>query len=502
MVDIAIEILASSTLIRNGYKARYRIKSWWAHVDVPPEITFIKMPRLPLIQPYLGLNGRETIAFVEVWEDNTYPDKDRKFLGMSTCHIDKQLKDPNLNPAVEWLDVYDPIEGVKRGKLLLKIDAKFIDNGNKDDDAPVKIPQSRLNYDQLSPRFQESNESPTKHSVCSRKSETSAFSVGSAISVRSFDQGIQTDLSVPMLLPDISRYTAALRSYSNSDEISRYSPKERHLPRQTSQSCSEASSVIVDPLQVAERLLLKGGASKPRDKTGQNSPRTSTTAFRRNCLVKQNLVEQEQRSPSQNNEIQSRRRGNSKEYNLESVDDVIDLLRNGVDSVFISSPTPNSLNSEQKGIGCERRGSASEYNAKPIAKPRNISPSAKPPLPVYTRHDGNNNNNNDNKGKPVDLVRITAPQSMYNLERNRILSGNASRDVGHHHQQNFELLNTNNQIEDNSEQSRFREVHYDGEKAKEQATIMLKTKTAQPTTQSVANPPITRRRIAAAIFND
>ncbi|CAL8072041.1 unnamed protein product [Orchesella dallaii] len=508
MVDIAIEILASSIVIRNGYKLRYRIKSWWAHLDVPSEVTKIKMPRLPMIQQYLGLNGRETIVFIEAWEENTLPDKDKKFLGMSTLHIDKQLQNANLNPTVEWLDVQDPIEGIKKGKLLVKVDAKFISSSNKDEDAPEKIAQPRPSYNNVpQPGYhEESNDSPTKHSVSSRKSETSVFSMGSS-SVRSFDQGIQTDLSLPVLLPlpDISRYTEALRSYSNSEDNSRYSSKERHMARRSSQSCSEASSVIVDPLQIAERVLLKGVSSRLHDRNDQNSSPTRNSAppaaFRRNCLMKQHLVEQEgHRSPSQN-ENQYIKRPDSREYNLESVEDVIDMLRSGINNAFISSPTKSTISAggdsqtamETFDIGREANGAAPDFKVK--ARKSTSSSNSKPPLPTYCRQD--RNNNNDEK-----LEHRNVPNDINSLGRDKRLSEKASYDVGNQHEQNVERLNTNHQTEGTSQQARFREVRYDGEKAKEQATVMLKTKTAQPTSQSVANPPIIRRRIAAAIFND
>lgn len=113
MVDISLEILASSVPIQTGYLPRYRVKTWWCHIDVPPDVTFIKLPRLPMIQPFLIISGKDTTLFIETWQDSRsaivgggggdggLPSNKTMFLGMSTCHVDEQLKTPNLNPSVQ-----------------------------------------------------------------------------------------------------------------------------------------------------------------------------------------------------------------------------------------------------------------------------------------------------------------------------------------------------------------------------------------------------------------
>lgn len=116
-----MEILASSVRQRSGFMPRYRVKTWWAHIDVPPDVTFIKLPRLPMIQPYLIMTGKDTTIFVESWQDYKYndhggssaglfiPSQKTEFVGITTCTVDEQLKTPNLNPSVQVSVVLDNI---------------------------------------------------------------------------------------------------------------------------------------------------------------------------------------------------------------------------------------------------------------------------------------------------------------------------------------------------------------------------------------------------------
>ncbi len=102
-MDISVEILATSLSISKE-NLRYKIKTWWTHVDVEENQKLIHLPSLPMIQPFYDMNGgRETTVFVEMWykNDELFPVGSMRFLGLAKQRVDNQLRSPAWNPTVE-----------------------------------------------------------------------------------------------------------------------------------------------------------------------------------------------------------------------------------------------------------------------------------------------------------------------------------------------------------------------------------------------------------------
>lgn len=101
-MDITVEILATSVPVSRE-NLRYKVKTWWAHVDVEDNETIVKLPSLPMIQTFYDINDRETTVFVEMWYSNSdmFPVGAMRFLGLVKQRVDNQLRKPAWNPTVE-----------------------------------------------------------------------------------------------------------------------------------------------------------------------------------------------------------------------------------------------------------------------------------------------------------------------------------------------------------------------------------------------------------------
>jgi len=66
-----------------------------------------------MIQPFKIITGKDTTLFIETWQDSQSTligggggdgglrQNKTRFLGLTTCHVNEQLKIPNLNPSVQ-----------------------------------------------------------------------------------------------------------------------------------------------------------------------------------------------------------------------------------------------------------------------------------------------------------------------------------------------------------------------------------------------------------------
>lgn len=389
-----------------------------------------------------------------------------------------------------------------RGKLLIKIDAKFVpppvsDSANRmgsparsdnrlssQDNSPMKLMQSPRRHPGVNCHY-DYNSSPAIQSIASRKSDTSVFSIHSVSSTRSQEQGVQTDLSLP-IIPDISKFTQGLRhslgTGLSSAPLSRNygKPGSAQLMQSGSSrnnSDSEASVAtavpvggpLLDPLKIAEDILLQRlqtsknptrRCSEPVSQASKPPLQGPNSAYRRSCLVKQHENDKDRRRPS-------------KDFDLESLEDVIEILNcggNDLDDAFFTDPQAD-------------QGPSSKQTAKPPVPPTSTGVSKLSSAGTGSR---------PNRALQRESISSSGSASVQIQSRQQSASpveGGTTDTVRH----------------DRFDQ-RFREIHFDGVQAKQQATAILMTRTtAQSSSATGAHqhpPVVTRRRIAAAIFND